>query len=516
VEQLALRSLRALTVASGLIASICLICWLVRWPLTLEIAVGLTAIIVAAAILVAFRRWPTQALAAREADKRLGLEELMLTAWDSMRAHRTGGVAQLQVSSAVETGHARLPEWPINGPAIRREGLRALACASLALALFLFASFSDQLPLPRPDLAALRNPDIEPDAQSSIPDPPPLPKPDTAAGQGAVSPVVQALDDLRRARERNGVSKEDAERRVSQAASEIQRQANQSSAQRQDLNRLGRGLGQTSAGREAGESIQRGGYQDAASQLADLGDESDQLSQAAKDQLARELRAAAAETSQDRLLADRERRAADALSGRDYTQQRRALRELGEEVARAGNFVVPQQELAEGMSRVREAQQELGQTPAPGQSDDRPPANASGQGSNQSPANSRSPQGQQQAGQSARSGGAVPGNGESGTGQAGNGSSPGGDQAGENQLGATPRLETVGRRVEVPVKVGRGPLSSRPGTDDPVDSEDAPETATSVGLNQPQDPSSTTAERNEVPSDRRQTVRDYFRGEAPR
>jgi hypothetical protein len=509
--------LRALSVAAGLIASIYLICWLVRWPVTLEIAIALTAVIVATALVIALSRWPTQALAAREADKRLGLEERMLTAWDSMRAHRIGGIAQLQVSTAVETGHARLPAWQINGEAIRREGLRALAFASLALALFLFASFSDQLALPRPDLAALTNPVVEPpDAQSTIPDPPPLPKPDTTAGNGAVSPVIQALDDLRRAREANGVSQEDAERRVSQAASEIQRQANQSQTQRQDLNRLGRGLAQTSAGREAGESIQSGDYQEAASQLGELGNDADQLSQAAKEQLARELRAAAAETSQNRLLAERERRAADALTGRDYTQQRRALRELGDEVSRAGNFVVPQQELAEGMSRVREAQEELGQTPVPAQSDDRPPVNASGQGSNQTPTNSRSPQGQQQAGQSTRPGGTVPGNGESGTGQAGNGSSPGGDQAGENRLEMSPRLEAVGRRVEVPVKVGRGSLSERPGTDDPVDSEDALESVTSVGLNQPQDPASAAAERNQVPSDRRQTVRDFFRGEATR
>jgi hypothetical protein len=332
-----------------------------------------------------------------------------------------------------------------------------------------------------------------------------------------VSPVLRALDDLRRAREANGVSQEDAERRVSQAASEIQRQASQTQAQRQDLNRLGRGLGQTSAGRESGESIQRGDYQQAASELAELGNEADQLSQAAKEQLASELRAAAAETTQNRLLADRERRAADALTGRDYSQQRRALRELGDEVGRAGSFVVPQQDLAEGMSRVREAQQELGQTPEPGQTNDGPAMTSSGQGSNQSPASQPAGQGQQRPGQSARqAGGTVPGAGDPGAGQSATGSAPGGDQAGENRLETAPRLEAIGRRVEVPVKVGRGPLSERPGTDDPVDSEDQSETVTSVGLNQPQDPSSAAAERNQVPSDRRQTVRDYFRGESAR
>ncbi|HEX3246688.1 MAG TPA: hypothetical protein VHX16_14875, partial [Chloroflexota bacterium] len=385
-----------------------------------------------------------------------------------------------------------------------------------ALALFLFASFSDQLPLPRPDLTSLTNPVIEPpDAEQNIPDPPPLPKPDAADGNSSVNPVVRALDNLQRARDANGVSQEEAERRVSQAASEVQRQANQSQTQRQDLNRLARSLGQTSAGRQASESIQRGDYQQAAEQLADLGNEADQLSQAAKEQLANELRAAANDTNQNRLLGDKERRAADALSGRDYGQQRRALRELGDEVARAGSFVVPQQDLAAGMSRVREAQQELGQSP--GQSDDRQANTPSGQGTNQSPSNNPSGQGQQQPGQSARqSGGAAPTSGASGAGQAANGSAPGGDQAGENRLETAPRLDVVGRRVEVPVKVGRGSLTQRPGTDDAVDSENGSETSTSVGLNQAQDPSTTAAERNQVPSDRRQTVRDYFAGEPSR
>ena len=490
-----------------------------HWPVPVEIAIGLLLVVLVSAILGALSRWPSRATAALEADRRLDLEERLLTAFDSMRAHRIGRVSQLQVASAVETGTSRLAIWQVDQPALKRESLRALTFGFLALALFLFANFSDQLPVPRPDLMALTNPAIDPPgAEATIPDPPPLPKPDTAGGNDAVNPVLRALDDLRRAREANGVSQEDAERRVAQASAEVQRQASQSQAQRQDLNRLGRGLGQTSAGREAGESIQRGEYQEAASQLAELGNESDQLSQAAKEQLAQELRTAASATTQNRMLADRERRAADALAGRDYAQQRRALRELGEEVARAGSFVVPQQDLAEGMSRVREAQEELGQTSTPGQSgDQQQQASPSGLGSNQSPANAPSAQGQQQPGQgTSQTGGAIPGTGAAGTGQAGNGSAPGGDQAGENRLETSPRLENVGRRVEVPVKVGRGSLSQRPGTDDPVDSEDTTESVTSVNLNQPQDPSTAAAERNQVPSDHRQTVRDYFRGETAR
>jgi hypothetical protein len=512
VEQIALRSLRALTLAFGLVAGIYLASWLLHWPVSVEIALGLLLIVLVFAILGALSRWPSQATAALEADRRLDLEERLLTAFDSMRVHRIGRVPQLQVASAVETSTLRLGDWRLDQRALKREALRAVTFGFLALALFLCANFSDQLPIPRPDLMALTNPSIEPGTEATIPDPPPLSKPDTAGQNGTVNPVLRALDDLRKAREANGVSQEDAERRVSQASAEVQRQASQSQAQRQDLNRLGRGLGQTSAGREAGESIQRGEYQEASSELAGLGNEADQLSQAAKEQLAQELRSAASATTQNRMLADSERRAADALDGRDYGQQRRALRELGDEVARSGSFVVPQQDLAEGMSRVREAQEELGQTSTPGQSgDQQQQASPSGLGSGQSAANAPSAQGQQQAGQgTSQTGGAIPGSGAPGTGQAGNGSAPGGDQAGENRLETSPRLENVGRRVEVPVKVGRGALTQRPG------SEDTPESVTSVNLNQPQDPSTAAAERNQVPSDHRQTVRDYFRGETAR
>ena len=225
------------------------------------------------------------------------------------------------------------------------------------------------------------------------------------------------------------------------------------------------GWGRLPRDAKRGRSIQRGDYQEASSQLEGLGNEADQLSQAAKEQLSQELRSAASATTQNRMLADRERSAADALAGRDYGQQRRALRELGDEVARSGSFVVPQQDLAEGMSRVREAQEELGQTSTPGQSGDQLATGIAIWTGKRSVSRESS----QYAGTVAyRKRYESDGWGDSrirgdGHRQAGNGSAPGGNQAGENRLETSPRLENVGRRVEVPVKVGRGALSQRPG-----------------------------------------------------
>lgn len=513
LEHVALRGLRAVSIAFGLVAVMFVVAGIGRWSLPNELTLIVPAALVLAALAGAVSSWPSVARAAREADQRLDLEERLITALDSVRTNRTSAVARAQIAGAIQVGRTQLGNWRSDRSALRQELVRALGFGSLALALLLFSRFGDQLPLPRPDLSALTHPAEPPASEAVIPDPPPLPKPDAAGGNAAVSPVLRALDDLRRARETNGVSQEDAERRVSQAESELQRQSSQSQAQRQDLNRLARGLSQSSAGRPAAESIERGDYQQAANQLTELGNEADQLSQAAKDQLSRELRSAAADTTQNRMLSERERRAGEALAGRDYAQQRRALRELGEEVARAGSFVVPQQDLAEGMSRVRDAQQELGQQPGPNQNEANQQGAPSGQGASQSSANAGAEQGQPAA-QANQGGGAAPGDGE-GAGQGAAGSA-GGDQAGENRNDAAPRLEVIGRRVEVPVKVGRGPISQRPGLEDPLDSEDAPATVTSAGLNQPQEASAAAAERNLVPSDRRQTVRDYFRGEQSR
>jgi hypothetical protein len=283
-------------------------------------------------------------------------------------------------------------------------------------------------------------------------------------------------------------------------------------------------LSQVSASRPAAESIDRGDYQRAGAQLTELGSEADQLSQTAKEELASELRNASAETGRNRLLADRERRAAEALTGRDYTQQRRSLRELGEEVARAGSSIVPQQDLAEGMGRVQDLQREL----------DRPPsAERSADGERQplgsAPEAAAGASSDQARGASSTQGTAanqVPSQlGTSGTGGAGDnpldegqGSTAGGSGPGQERFDSTaPRLDVAGRRVEVPVKVGRGPTNQRAaGLDEPVSSEDMAAQAVSSGLNQSAESSLVAPERNAVPAERRQTVRDYFQGEGSR
>ena len=104
----------------------------------------------------------------------------------------------------------------------------------------------------------------------------------------------------------------------------------QEQAERAALDKLAQGLGSVSAGQGAADAIQRGDFDAARDQIRSLGEEADQLSEAAKQQLARGLQQASSATGQsDRGLADREQQAAQALSRSTYTDQRQALERAG-------------------------------------------------------------------------------------------------------------------------------------------------------------------------------------------
>lgn len=279
-------------------------------------------------------------------------------------------------------------------------------------------------------------------------------------------------------------------------------------------------MDQVAAGRPASESIERGDYERAGQEIASLGAESDQLSQQAKAQLSQAVRSASAESQAAPDLASRERRAADALDGREYEAARRAMQDLGQEVARRGQEVVPQQELARAWEQVAEERRGQGQA-------DRP-ATAQTQRGDQA----------QRAGQAARKDGSqTPGGAGSGVGDqqgdGGEGEGAGGDgNAAGTPAGGPPeaapvgqfqpagqarRLEVQGRPVEIDVKpsqqAGRRP-GDPSGQDDPQQRWDEVGSVSAVsGAGAGQITSTAPAENNFVPTERRQVVRDYFNGE---
>jgi hypothetical protein len=297
--------------------------------------------------------------------------------------------------------------------------------------------------------------------------------------------------------------------RLEAAEAELNARAQRSQAQRKALNRLAQALRRSSAGSAAAEGIEQGDYQRAADELDKLGAEADQLSRAAKDQLSRALAEAARETTGNPELAEQERQAARAFGpGGSYEQQQEALQQLGEEVQRAGGQVVEHGDLAAEMERIQQGRQGQGLAPRA------PIAFAEPAG-----AESAAPG---QEGQQATGGRSQGLDGDQGSGQqpgSQEGGRSGGGGAGQQSPepgagGPNQRLDAVGRPVDVPLQAGDGPASGtaeRPSGREVV--EDVAGGSADPDPAAPEAPAGAAPERNLVPSDRRQVVRDYFSGE---
>src|SRR5690606_1345475 len=123
-----------------------------------------------------------------------------------------------------------------------------------------------------------------------------------------------------------------------------------------------------SASRGAADQLAQGDAQGAADQLEALGEQADQLSDAARRRLPQVLDEAAAQTrAADPDLSAAERRAARGLAGSDYEEQRDALAELGQEVARAGDESRGQAGTEPGGAQPGAAEGAEGTGQAPGQ-----------------------------------------------------------------------------------------------------------------------------------------------------
>ena len=275
--------------------------------------------------------------------------------------------------------------------------------------------------------------------------------------------------------------------------SDLAPRVRQAQAEQEALDRLAQALGQVSAAQNAADAIQRGDFGEARQQLSTLGEESDQLSDAAKKQLAQALQQAASATGADKPLADRERQAAVALSRSNYSDQRNALRQLGEQVERSGARSVPAAQLARDAGRLQQQQANSGgQQGAAGQA----PAASSIQAQPGAGMMNGAQGGQAQTGTEA---------GEQGGVGAGTGTTDGvGDPAG--------RLSTAGQLVEVPTKLGSGPGQRPPdGTEDQVGTNPGMASRSVSEAAQTQQTGQVTPEQNLVPGDQRPVVRGYFR-----
>lgn len=472
-----------------------------------------------ASLTYALLRWPSPLETARVADRRLGLDERLATAFELSQAVPSGRFDLVQIRDAVARATTLRPAgsrtWLALTSRTRTEGVIAGAAVVLAGVTVLLLST-----IPRP-LTSLAGPSAD---QSSLTD-------DSAAADTSADRAALADDALA------GQAAAAAPRATaSTPPTDLAARVQQEQAERAALDLLAQGLGSVSAGQGAADAIQRGDFGAARNQIQSLGEEADQVSDAAKQQLARGLQqAAAASTQSDRALADREQQAAQSLSRSTYADQRQALNALADQVQRSGSRSVPadQLEREQGQLQLQQqsAQQQQQQQSAQQQqqSAQQPQQAAQQQGGQQSSAqggpaarnqqSSAGPRGtaaaaagataEQGAPPNATSGGlsdANNGGAQQGGAGIGSGSAP---DPFSNQAS---RLDSSGQQVQVPTRLSNG-AGVRPadGTEDQSTANPLVGGQSVAEQAQAQQTGQVNPEQNLVPGEQRPVVRGYFR-----
>jgi hypothetical protein len=478
LERLVVAALRGAIAASLALIVVALVCWLTAAD---RIWLWLAAAPLLAAVGFGIVRWPSRLQTAVVADRRLALEERLSTAVELSQSARGGRYDEVQIRDAVASASAAPRVWLTLGKRTRNEALIATAALVLAGAL---AVLLPTVPRPvsapaqaRSDLTdAAAAPDSAPDRG--------LPVDNTAQGQPAsVSVRAQATP----------------------VPADLAARVQQEQAERAALDKLAQGLGSVSAGQGAADAIQRGDFDAAHDQIQSLGEEADQLSDAAKQQLARGLQqAAAASTQSDRALADREQQAAQALSRSTYADQRQTLAALADQVQRSGSRSAPADQLERDQGQLQQQQLGQGQGSAPTQRGQQ--ASSAQPGGAASDAANPGDQGSQAAPASGGLSESDSGAAKQGGAGIGTGASP---DPFSNQAS---RLDTSGQQVQVPTKLGAG-AGVRPadGSEDQSTSNPSLGGRSVAEQAQAQQTGQVTPEQNLVPGEQRPVVRGYFR-----
>ena len=470
-EQLLLYGLRGLIASCAILTAVSVTAWLVGNSLLNPWTVAALAAGPVIGLLVALVRWPSTPHAARIADTQLGLAERLSTAVELVDRTPHGRFDDLQVRDAIATAQASSGRWrsPFDARADARLGALALALALGSLLLPL---------VPRPTLPL---PGLDPTASDSI----------SLEGERVITPDLLE----------SSLAESPPADQAAAVEPNLAPRVEQALAEREALDRLAEALSQVSASQGAADAIERGDFTGAREQLSALGEEADQLSDAAKRRLSQALQSAANATTEDRQLADRERQAATALSRSNYAEQRQALRQLGEQLERSGARAMPQSQLARDNGRLQQQQQ---QQQSSGAAQSQSAASRQNQAGAQAGAGQSQQEGGQQAGDQAANGNGA---------QAGEQGGPGtGTGATEPTGGPNDLLGSVGERVEVPTKLGAGPGQQPPdGTEDQVGADPGVGVRSVAEATYAQQTGQVAPEQNLVPGEQRPVVRGYFR-----
>jgi hypothetical protein len=397
------------------------------------------------AVALAVGRWPSRRRAALAADRRMALQERLTTAVELSRAGQSGPFDALQIRDALQRASNNPGAWLALDARARNEAFLAAGVATLGLASLLLLPGA-----PRPMSLGTSPAPADRLVPADLADRA-LPEPDsTGVTQASSEPIRRARPDA-----------------------DLANRVRQEQAERSALDTLAHALASVSAGQQAADAIQQGNFETARDQLQSLADQADQLSDTAKQQLARALQQAASSTTgSDRQLADREQKAAQALSRSSYGEQRQALRNLADQVQRSGSLSVPADQLARDAGRLQQ------------QAGDGLPNQAGGNGAVSSPSGN----------QPATTGAGV-----------GTGSDP-------SMTGDPSRLDIAGQQVQVPSKLGNGQgvrppdgTEEQTGTTPSINNRSVSEVSTAQQTGQ------VAAEQNLVPGEQRPVIRGYFR-----
>ncbi len=303
----------------------------------LRVLVGLCIALVVGGLILACLSRPSRRRTARMLDRSFDLKERLTTALDHLgrgvpREGERATVVYLQMADAANavTELRRQRSLGVRVPV--RELVLIVFWGLLLAALFFLRGVGGGLP----QMTAGAVPRFTPAVER-----PPEPQPvDDAAAAAETAPSVEDV------------------MRLSERSSEAQR----------DLQALARALDDHAVTRSAAEAIARGDYDAAAEELRDLAPNADDLSPAARQELARDLDQAASEMSpgsENTELGDGERGGRTAPGRR---VAREGMSELGDAVEQTGGEVASQQELAERMRQAQGASGEQGEGGGQGES----------------------------------------------------------------------------------------------------------------------------------------------------
>jgi hypothetical protein len=481
LERLVLFGIRGAIAAAALLVGLAFSVWLTNEARLLWVA----ALPLLAAPLVAALRWPTRHATAITVDRRFALDERLATAVELSEGSRRSRFKALQLRDTLGRVETTRGTWLVLDARARNEAALALVTLAVAAVAVVFVPR-----LPRPAVAV----------------PAPTEAVDSELPLAADEPAQRALpldvsdEALPGPAARPGVPSADLAARVQQEQ-----------AERSALDKLAQALSDISAGRPAADAIQQGDFDQAHDQLQNLADNADQLTSAAKQQLAGALQRAAQGSAQaDRALADREQQAAQALSRSSYDDQRQALRGLADQVQRSAEKSVPSDQLERDVGQLQQQTSAAAQDASGGALN---PGGTAQSGTSQSPSTQGGQLGGNPGDPGAQGAGTVAAGAQNGDGAGQQNGAGVGTGTDPNLYSDQPsRLDTAGQQVQVPLKLGNGP-GARPadGTEDQTIPDPRLGGRTISEVSQNQETGQVAPEQNLVPGEQRPVVRGYFR-----